>query len=428
MKMKICFTLTRVTLAAVATASTACVPASDDSSETATLARGRVPKELPPPAGPGSGEPNLFLAGDEIILSWLEPVGDDHALRFARLVGDEWSPPVTVVRRPDLFVNWADFPSVVVLPDGTLAAHWLQYSGPGTYSYDVVVATSTDGGATWGEPSRPHSDGTPTEHGFVSLFASPDTEALTAVWLDGRAYADSASDRPFMSLRAASMGAEGLWTDRHVLDDRTCDCCQTSAVRTDGGVVVAYRGRTESEIRDIRVVRYEKGRWSEPATVHDDGWEIPACPVNGPSLAARGDTVGVAWFTAAGDETRVSLAFSFDGGRTFGSPLTVDRDRPLGRVSVSLTEAGAVVTWLAVLEFGSGVLARSVFHDGRGMPPLLLGPAEAERSSGFPVSIRRGQDLVAAWTEPGERSTIRVVTVRMFGSTAPNHPPPERDP
>ena len=38
-----------------------------------------------------------------------------------------------------LFVNWADFPSLVVLDGGRLAAHWLQRNGSGTYAYGVRI-------------------------------------------------------------------------------------------------------------------------------------------------------------------------------------------------------------------------------------------------------------------------------------------------
>ncbi len=387
-----------------------CDPAEVAPSESADADGAGRQRILASPAGPGSGEPNLFLVGDTVLMSWLEPMGDEHALRFARLVGDDWSEPRTVIRRADLFVNWADFPSVIKLPDGVLAAHWLQYSGPGTYSYDVWVSTSGDGGSTWSEPSRPHSDGTTTEHGFVSLFASPGGEGLSAAWLDGRAYADTTAKQPFMSLRAASLGPNGEWTDQHVLDDRTCDCCQTSAARIGNGVIVAYRGRTEREIRDIRVVRFAEGRWSQPMIVHHDGWEIPACPVNGPSIAARGDTVAVAWFTAADDIPRVRLAFSYDGGSTFARPTNVATRGALGRVSVSMVDGGAMVTYLRGSIAGSGVLTRYIMlPDGRGTAPMLLGESVAERSSGFPVAVRRRSDLVAAWTVPGTPRTIRVV-------------------
>jgi hypothetical protein len=60
------------------------------------------------------------------------------------------------------------------LANGTLAAHWLQKSGPETYAYDVRLAYSTDDGRTWAPSFLPHHDGAKREHGFAALFQMPD--------------------------------------------------------------------------------------------------------------------------------------------------------------------------------------------------------------------------------------------------------------
>ena len=52
-------------------------------------------------------------------------------------------------------------PSVLRLPSGAIVAHWLQKSGADTYAYDVRVAQSMDGGASWSAPRVLHDDGTP---------------------------------------------------------------------------------------------------------------------------------------------------------------------------------------------------------------------------------------------------------------------------
>lgn len=71
-----------------------------------------------------------------MLLSWLEPAGEQrHALRYAvRSHQSAWSEPRTIAEGSDWFVNWADFPAVAALPDGTLFAHWLAKSGPGSYA------------------------------------------------------------------------------------------------------------------------------------------------------------------------------------------------------------------------------------------------------------------------------------------------------
>ena len=80
------------------------------------------------PTGAGAAEPFLFSTSDGIGLSWLEPVAgtDRVALRFAVYRRNGWSAPKTIVERNDLFVNWADFPSVVSSGQNTFFAHWLQ--------------------------------------------------------------------------------------------------------------------------------------------------------------------------------------------------------------------------------------------------------------------------------------------------------------
>ena len=97
-------------------------------------------RQFETPAAAGSGEPNLAVAPDgRVLLSWIEPAGENqHSLRYAaRPKGGAWSKPETIASGSSWFVNWADFPSLATLPDGTLFAHWLAKSGPGTYAYDV---------------------------------------------------------------------------------------------------------------------------------------------------------------------------------------------------------------------------------------------------------------------------------------------------
>ena len=123
------------------------------------------------PAAGDSREPELNATPDgRIILSWVEKVdARRYALRTSTRDGNGWSPAQTVAEGENWFVNWADFPSVVALDDGSLAAHWLVKNGSGTYAYDVNIARSKDGGKSWSKAIVPHLDNTQTEHGFVSL-------------------------------------------------------------------------------------------------------------------------------------------------------------------------------------------------------------------------------------------------------------------
>ena len=97
-----------------------------------------------------------------LILSWLEPGEDGATLRYSRYGSGSWQAPQTVVEQRDMFVNWADTPSVLPIDANRLSAHWLEKSGSAVYAYDVVYVQSADGGESWSEPMRPHADGTRT--------------------------------------------------------------------------------------------------------------------------------------------------------------------------------------------------------------------------------------------------------------------------
>ena len=378
-----------------------------------------VAREIGSPAAPGSGEANLAVAPDgAFVLSWIEPAGEGrHALRFARLEGGAWSAPRTIASGEGWFVNWADFPALAFVPDGTVFAHWLAKTGPSTYAYAVQVVRSHDGGATWSAPVVPHRDGTPTEHGFVSM--TPWSEAdLGVVWLDGRKTAKAApSDHGHtaaeMALVHTTVGRDGSLGPETVLDGRVCDCCQTDMARAGDAVVVVYRDRSEKEIRDISAVRFAGGRWSAPRAVAADGWEINGCPVNGPAVAAEGNTAAVAWVTAAGDRPWVKLAFSEDAGQTFGAPIVVDGGRPLGRVDVVMVDARtALVSWLAQGEGGTASLHVGRFtREGARGDAATVAVSSGARSSGFPRIARSGDRAVIAWRDAADPPRVRTAVL-----------------
>ena len=371
------------------------------------------------PSGPDSREPDLYSTADgRVILSWVEKIGEKrHALRFASRDAAGWSEPRTVAEGENWFVNWADFPSVIALPDGSLAAHWLVKSGPGAYAYDVNIARSKDGGKTWGRPVVPHTDGTQTEHGFVSLLPLADGR-LGAVWVDGRATKDVKAEHDekgplpvSMQLRYAAIDADGKLSDEAVLDERICECCQTSAGLTSEGPIAAYRDRSEREARDIHFVRRQGEGWSAPRPVHADNWEINGCPVNGPSIAADGRRVALAWFTGEGNSPRVQVAFSGDAGMTFGAPVRVDDGEAMGRVDVvMLADGSAIVCWMAGGAEGGANKARRVAPDGSLGPVAIIAQTDLSRSSGFPRMARQGDVVHFAWTQFGKPPQIRTAT------------------
>jgi len=365
------------------------------------------------PAGVGSRWSYVSPDGDGVVLAWLEAdEADVWSLNSARYDANGWTASQTVATSADnpFFVNWADFPSVVPMPDGQWAAQWLERGANGGYDYGVRFARSQDQGATWSEPMTPHEDGTPTEHGFVTLFPTVD-DGIGIVWLDGRFTQAGEEPHGAMTLRYRAFAADGTPGPEVELDDRACDCCQTDAALTSEGPVVVYRNRSDQEVRDIHIARLVDGEWTEGMAVHVDGWVMPACPVNGPAVAAREEDVVVAWFSAGQGTPRVMVAFSSDGGETFEAPTRIDLGNPVGRLDVRLLEDGtALVSWLETISRESGqILARRVTSSGELLEVHEIEDTSPGRSSGFP---RMAQDaegrIVFTWTDTGQIGGVRM--------------------
>jgi hypothetical protein len=362
-------------------------------------------ERLSSPAGPNSAQPQLSSSARGLLLSWIERDAQKATLRFAERTGDGWTAPRDVASGTDWFVNWADVPSVVRLASGELVAHWLQKSGPDTYAYDVRLSYSKDDGKTWSASFTPHSDGTKTEHGFASLFQMPGA-GLGLAWLDGRAMKPGGShdahgaDAGAMSVRFATFGRDWKQTSEMPVDLRVCECCPTTAAITSEGPIVAYRNRTEDEVRDIFVSRLEKGKWTEPKAVHADAWKIAACPVNGPMVSARGRDVAVAWFTGQGDQPRAFVAFSKDAGRTFSSPIRLDDAGSLGRVGLELMADGsAVASWIEFADQRAQFRFRRVDPSGTKSSAVTVSGLAGGRASGYPRIGVSGTEIIFAWTE-----------------------------
>jgi len=326
-------------------------------------------------------------------------------LRYSVLDQASWQPAVTVAHDENMFINWADLPAVTPLGTDALLAHWLSYVADSPYAYQILTAFSIDDGISWSTPASPHSDGTPTEHGFLSSYPAGDGVGL--IWLDGRETPDKG-----MTLRGAVLDADGNLSNESVLDDLVCDCCQTDVANTDAGPVAIYRNRTDDEVRDIYVSRYFDGTWQAGTPISDDGWVISGCPVNGPSIDAAGNQVVVAWFTGADNEPKVKTAHSTNGGKSFSEPVEIASDGTLGHVGVSLIDKHSyVVSWMESDKDGSyNINLRAVTQDGQVGASNTVGRTSVARI--VPQMVRVGDNLILAWTD--ELSDLsKVVSVKV---------------
>lgn len=384
----------------------ACTTRQESASETLVVNR------LDSPAGPESSVPYLFTDNDSVVyLSWVEKKSDTATMKYAKLENEKWLDATTIATGNTWFVNWADYP-MMSRNGETLLAHYLDRSSDGRFTYDVRYVMATDG--VWSAPKTLHDDGKAAEHGFVTML--PYGNNFFVSWLDGRNAAmegmegsDHSGHHGSMTVRAAVVDPLGNKINEWELDNKTCDCCQTTAAITDNGPVVVYRDRSDAEIRDMSIARFVDGNWTEPKPIHNDNWKIEGCPVNGPRMEAIGNTVAIAWFTAANSAPRVNVVFSNDGGASFSTPVQIDEGDPIGRVDlVLLDDQTAVVSWME----GADIRARKVHNNGTKENSITIATSSNARSSGFPQMTKAGNRLVFAWTDDQEKR-IKVASINL---------------
>ena len=358
-------------------------------------------------------------AGPEgaIVLSWVERLNEGgHALRFAKLDEAEWGDAATAATGEGWFVNWIDHPAVVPVGGDRLAAHWLVHNEDrqGDYGYGIRLVFSEDRGATWRDAFQATGEGVDGYAGFVAY--APVSDGFEMAYLstvgddDVEATAGGHGEvEPRMALRSARFDAAGRLVGDRQVDADVCSCCTTAMAPSSDGLFLAFRDRREGEFRDISFARLRDERWSSPKLVHRDGWHIRGCPTNGPALASSASGPAVAWFTAAGGESKVLAAFWNATQQRFDDPIGIDNGSPRGWAGVAALEDGSsAVSWVERSEEGfSELLVRRVSRAGTVGRSITVAPAPAGRSAvGVPKVIRSNDRLIVAWRDGGVHTAV----------------------
>ena len=347
-----------------------------------------------------SSESYLQASGEDLYISWTEQRLDSNYLYNSRFNGKSWGNKELITKGKDWFVNWADFPSISHNNiSNTFFSFNLQKSSEETFSYDVNYFFKEK---EWVDMKKIHSDNTFTEHGFVSV--TPYGEGFIASWLDGRNTVPSSNGhgKGAMTLRSAEIDKEGKIINERLVDNMVCDCCQTSMTVAGGIPLLVYRDRSPEETRDIYLSRYVNSQWTEPISIHDDGWVINGCPVNGPNIDSFEDRVVVSWFSASNGIPKVNLKFSSDKGQSFGRKIMVDNidNKPMGRVDIEfINKDEIIVSWLSVVDGEGKLLMRKINSMGTLGEIHTITEVSTERSTGFPQIEKWEDNIFLSWTD-----------------------------
>ena len=356
------------------------------------------------PSGPGSIQSNWSVTPDGgALLSWVEPAKSGSlSLRYAVRHGANWSEPHTIAAQRHFFRHPAELPEVVQLSEHQWLAHWVEMPKDEGETEYVYTSASTDG-VQWSTPAMAHRDRAPVQHGLASMVASGSGET-SLFWLKA-----GADEEGPTALMRTIVDASGKEVREERLAPDVCACCPTAVAKTSKGLLLAYRGHTPQDIRDISVLRFENGHWSQPKNLYADNWKINACPTNAASVAASGDKVAISWFTSAQDAPKTEIAFSTDSGATFTKPATLSTGHSFGYTSVVLDDSGAIVSWL---EQGSGggaarVLVRQISFAGAAAPVVQV--SEGGRMAlGYPRLFHSGSDTFITWGDAKQIQTARL--------------------
>jgi len=151
--------------------------------------------------------------------------------------------------------------------------------------------------------------------------------------------------------------------------------------------------------------------------VIEDKLDLTPQNTNGTSVVVASDgTVHVAW-TVGGAVYRAStkLGGTSTVEKVFDSGQTVSQAGPVGRPGIALDDNGdAIVSWLErVPPEDAEVRVRRVARSGKLGPTVTVSRTKAARASGFPRIVRRGDQLVASWTVPGDSARVMVARLSL---------------
>ena len=357
-----------------------------------------------------NAQPSLVSGNGSLSLSWISSDKQKKAdLNFSQFKDGKWINPQTVATGYNWFINWADFPTHAINGD-LILTNYLKKSASDKYTYDIVLSLQKLNGEKIKEDFILHTDGTKSEHGFVSIISN-NNKGFYITWLDGRNTIEKGFEGQHnpMTIRFAEVTNSGDVVNEIELDSATCDCCQTSITSTNKGPVVVYRDRSEEEVRDIYIIRKINGVWEAPYPVHNDGWKINGCPVNGPKVASNLNNLAVSRFTVSEGRPIVNLSFSKTNGEYFDTPIKINDLDATGRVDVLfLNKKDVLVSYIEGDDDGTFLRIKKVSIDGKVSAPITISEIDGGRNTGVPQLEKFDDEIFIVWTVfENERNQIK---------------------
>jgi len=183
---------------------------------------------------------------------------------------------------------------------------------------DIKFARSVNFGRSFTPAIRVNDDAGEASQSFFAMEVAPDGTPFIA-WLDGR---DNKTDTPgTSSLYIARSLDRGATFEKNVkIAGDICPCCHPSITfGDDGKIFVSWRHVYEGNDRRVVVASSLDGgaTWSDPKPVSAKGWILNGCAHAGPAMQYVDGKLIVVWFTGADGKVSLKMTYSLDKGKTF---------------------------------------------------------------------------------------------------------------
>lgn len=330
--------------------------------------------------------------------------------------GASWSPPRRVNHGPEAVQGEENGPKVAF--DRKSRAH-VVWSIPG------AKGNKTRANIRY---ARQHDDADFTAARTINEVADaarfPIIEALPAGnvligWIDRRI--DNPAPRRLYLMKLSAEGKP--LTANYQVGEGLCECCKLGiAFAGDGKTAYLVDRQVDgSQIRNhvLRKSSDAAVSFGAPVEISDDGWQVPSCPHSGPSIGrdSRG-WLHVAWFTLGRSEKEAGIYYSVskDGGLSFAPRRLVHANSAPEILYNNLAVGRNDTVYLAWTNLDgaarSQIFLRTISPDGSWSDIQQISRANGNASR--PVLAVSDHALHAAWTEiDGESSKVILRTAQV---------------
>ncbi len=351
----------------------------------------------------GDGQYNPFIVSDNrggFYLAYVDRASSASNVMLRHSAdGVSFSAPVRVNdQASDATVRNENPPKVIAGADGEVYVCWANERGK--WKGNIRFARSTDGGKTFSPAITVNSDGAaePSGHAFQSI-AVDKRGRIYVAWIDERN--KRKEDRGGEIWLAVSTDrGKSFSRDRRILTD-VCECCRTNLqIDAAGNLYLTYRTvpRVGPMYRDIIIAcSQDGGKTFAQTVVSEDKWDIPGCPVAGPSFSLDGaGRITTIWFMGGGERPGLYYATSTDSGKTFSPRRLLDPEQKIGKRAhaASLADGSVFVAWDDA--DGKTFSAWGVLDTQKGSPKELQRRSSRQEGVAYPVAATNGRIAVIA--------------------------------